>query len=330
MTQLEFDVVFQDYTYEYTHARTAYNVKPTKHSMKRFQNKDYEEAYQESDDDESSRDIELGEMDTISQPKWVGSMRQVRSEMRKIQELLKTLKDLHTTHSKFKFKKDSSESEEGIINCTDELKRLFNSCRREIDRVQVLKPNNDQPPSQENIMKYNLKSSLATELSELTNEFRLEQQNYLKELQRVKEKRKQLTNFTIQTEELSAQERKGLEKMEFDQRQETSGFTEDQIRELEMNQKEIIRRDQDLRDILNDVVELQQLFTHFSSLVIEQGTMLDRIDYNVEKTHENTQSAVKILKEYEQKNLGNKLNYCIFILLFVFLLLLGMYAVKLW
>ncbi len=54
------------------------------------------------------------------------------------------------------------------------------------------------------------------------------------------------------------------------------------MRQLISNQQDIVRRDKELREILKSIVELQELFKEFSSMVIEQGTILDRIDYNIE------------------------------------------------
>jgi vacuolar-type H+-ATPase subunit I/STV1 len=60
----------------------------------------------------------------------------------------------------------------------------------------------------------NLKMSLATEFSELAKEFRIEQQDYLKGLQRLKEKRKELTHFTDEPAALNAEEQKRIEELE--------------------------------------------------------------------------------------------------------------------
>jgi syntaxin 16 len=86
------------------------------------------------------------------------------------------------------------------------------------------------------------------------------------------------------------------------------------VRELVENQKDIIRRDQELRDVLRDIVELQQLFGQFSNLVIEQGTLLDRIDYNVESAQTSMQSAVKNLTEAEIAQKSSVLTCCIIVL----------------
>jgi syntaxin 16 len=70
------------------------------------------------------------------------------------------------------------------------------------------------------------------------------------------------------------------------------GFSETQMSEILRTQREIIERDQELETVLVSIVELQELFKEVSDAVIEQGTLLDRIDNNIERTQENVQQAV--------------------------------------
>lgn len=47
-------------------------------------------------------------------------------------------------------------------------------------------------------------------------------------------------------------------------------------------------RDEEIRKIVETIAELAQIMRDLSTLVVEQGTMLDRIDTNI------TQAAVKV------------------------------------
>ena len=95
-------------------------------------------------------------------------------------------------------------------------------------------------------------------------------------------------------------------------------FTDEQIRQLIMNEQHIIRRDKELRAVLQSIVELNELFKEFSQLVVEQGTLLDRIDYNLENTYTFIEQANKDLKKAEEYQKMSRMT--LFILLLVLLL----------
>lgn len=59
---------------------------------------------------------------------------------------------------------------------------------------------------------------------------------------------------------------------------------------LQVSQAEVLieERDEEIRKIVETIAELAQIMRDLSTLVVEQGTMLDRIDTNI------TQAAVKV------------------------------------
>jgi len=56
------------------------------------------------------------------------------------------------------------------------------------------------------------------------------------------------------------------------------------------------RREGDIANIVNSVEKIAQQFKQLQVLVIEQGTLLDRIDYNLSKSEENAKKAKQQLK----------------------------------
>lgn len=55
-------------------------------------------------------------------------------------------------------------------------------------------------------------------------------------------------------------------------------------------------RTRELADIAKNIASLADLFKDLSTLVIEQGTILDSVEYNIEHTADSMESAVKELK----------------------------------
>ena len=63
---------------------------------------------------------------------------------------------------------------------------------------------------------------------------------------------------------------------------------------------EAVARDQEVVKIIESVNELAAIMKDLSVLVIDQGTILDRIDYNVEQVAEKVADAVVHLEKAEQ------------------------------
>jgi len=57
------------------------------------------------------------------------------------------------------------------------------------------------------------------------------------------------------------------------------------------NDESIRQREREIEDIANGILELSEIFKELQTMVIDQGTMLDRIDYNVEMTRDRVKEA---------------------------------------
>jgi len=56
-------------------------------------------------------------------------------------------------------------------------------------------------------------------------------------------------------------------------------------------------RDEDINVLIDNINELNHLFKQMNHIVIEQGTIVDRIDYNLEQAVDNTTKAKGELKK---------------------------------
>ena len=60
----------------------------------------------------------------------------------------------------------------------------------------------------------------------------------------------------------------------------------------------LMRRDTQLNDLLDSVNDLAQIFKDMQSLVMEQGSILDRIDYNIDIAATNVTSGKNSISSF--------------------------------
>lgn len=92
-------------------------------------------------------------------------------------------------------------------------------------------------------------------------------------------------------------------------------FEVDNTRLVESREKEVI-------GIVKSIVDLNTIYKDLSNMVQEQGTILDRIDYNVENTQTKVFEGYKQLQKAERYQRANRKMYCIMILAVVTLFML--------
>jgi syntaxin 16 len=90
---------------------------------------------------------------------------------------------------------------------------------------------------------------------------------------------------------------------------------------LHSNDAAILQREREIEDIAQGIIELSDLFRDLQAMVIDQGTMLDRIDYNVERMATDVKEADKeltVASGYQRKTTKRK------IILLLLLIIAGM------
>jgi syntaxin 16 len=87
----------------------------------------------------------------------------------------------------------------------------------------------------------------------------------------------------------------------------------------------IAQREREIEDIAQGIIELANIFQELQTMVIDQGSMLDRIDYNVERMATDVKEADKELKVasgYQRRGIKRKVMLLLAILIAgVFILL---------
>lgn len=165
----------------------------------------------------------------------------------------------------------------------------------------------------------NVVHSLALTLQEESSAFRKTQSNYLSKMRGRSEQQK---GFEMNFD--NGDEDAGEETLAFEK-----GFTDTQQAQLKANTQRITQRENEITQIVNSISELAQIFKDLATLIIDQGTVLDRIDYNIELAATHVEEGHKQLVQSEkyQKKASKKI-YCILVLVVVLLIFFILVVVK--
>lgn len=82
----------------------------------------------------------------------------------------------------------------------------------------------------------------------------------------------------------------------------------------EENTKDVAEREEEVNKIVRSIVDLNDIFKDLAHMVNEQGTVLDRIDYNIEQTQVQVHEGYKQLQKAERYQRSNRKMHCILIL----------------
>lgn len=98
------------------------------------------------------------------------------------------------------------------------------------------------------------------------------------------------------------------------------GITQDQLDTIQMEEQIVNDQRAEFQSLYNSLKSLNEMFKDLHALVIEQGTILDRIDYNMTVTHERMKKAHQELKAAAKHQDAGQFKLCI---LFIVVLIIG-------
>jgi len=107
-----------------------------------------------------------------------------------------------------------------------------------------------------------------------------------------------------------------------------NGLTPSQEQELSLMAAQASDREREIIRIAQSVNQVAQLFTELNMLVIEQGTVLDRIDYNIEQSLTKIKKGVVDLEDAEKESKKALTLKCIILLAIICFLLLIVFIWK--
>lgn len=273
------------------------------------------------------------EMDLLP-PRWIDIQDEVADILSSITLRSSSLDKLHSKHILPGFDDEDVKAREEIQieRLTQEITRGFQDCRKAIQRIDRMVKDAKQAGSLQKgdeVMAGNIQTALAGRVQEVSATFRKKQSAYLNKL-------RQLNGVETPTLGRSGTPIQGqnpytdpaLMDADTDRSfsQSTLQHSAQKQKRLHSNDTAIAQREQEINDIAKGIIELSDIFRDLQAMVIDQGTMLDRIDYNVERMTVDVKAAEKelvVATNYQKRYTRRKI---IFLLV---LIVVGLFVVLL-
>ena len=188
------------------------------------------------------------------------------------------------------------QEEVAIERMTQQITRDFHQCQKDIKRIETMVKQAKQTgnlSSGDETMARNLQVSLASRVQDVSTTFRKKQSNYLKKL-------RALEGYASPLEQPSKAVKNpytdpSMMESEADKSFSQSTLQQSSMKHLRSNDAAIEQREREINGIAEGIIELADIFKNLQTMVIDQGTMLDRIDYNVENMAVEVKGAQKEL-----------------------------------
>ncbi|KOS41750.1 hypothetical protein ACN38_g7357 [Penicillium nordicum] len=266
------------------------------------------------------------EMDLLP-PRWVDVQEEVSELLSGIAQNSAQLDKLHQKHLLPGFgDEDLRKQDEGVIErLTQDITRSFHDCQRAIMRIETMVGESKAHggvTSGEETMAKNIQISLASRVQEASARFRKKQSTYLRKLRDLEGIATPFDGTPTQAQNPYTDP--SMMESDADRSFSQTMLQQTSQRQTGQNDAAIAQREREINDIAKGIIELSDIFRELQSMIIDQGTMLDRIDYNVERMGTEVKAADKELKvatSYQQRTTKRK------IMLLLLLVVVGMIIV---
>ena len=175
------------------------------------------------------------------------------------------------------------EMSKDLKDCEIIIKEIINDTNKDSS----LDINNEQ-------IKQNMKQNVLTKLNEFTKKFKLNQEIYTNKFK----------DFAVGEDMVNMSMRKDMD---------LKGSND--FLTTQENNDQLRRRDNELNNLLDSVNELAQIFKDMQTLVMQQGTILDRIDYNIDIASTNVTKGKKSIVKADQHMKNNCFRNVIIVLI---------------
>jgi len=164
-------------------------------------------------------------------------------------------------------------------------------------------------------LRSNMQKSLATHLQKLSTDARKIQTDYMTKISKMQDK-DDIDLFIKSVNE------------DVDQGERDVGFTQKQKFKVNKYEALVKDRDQEIVKIAKSIEELAHMFRDLATMVADQGTVLDRIDFNLEKAVENTKDGIEELEEAKKNQENAMSRRCVLALVVCIVIMIILLLVK--
>lgn len=251
-------------------------------------------------------------------PLWVEKLETVEEDIEKIQNRIKELTGLHTKRLMVNFEVDEEQQEHEIDMKTMEITELFRHSEGLLKKFSKQGDENEISDS-ERVVRRNMQSQVAKKLQGLSMHFRTTQKQYMKRVQGQKNGSGDNAFDYLGADKVTSSS-SGMSTTQLDI---DLGFSSAQMLIVDEAEEAVNERDAEIQKIAKSIEELAAIFKELAVLVIDQGTILDRIDYNMETAVEHAKEGVDqlVIAETHQKNATPF--RCIVVLILLIIMMLG-------
>lgn len=245
-------------------------------------------------------------------PAWVDVSEEIAANIQRARVKMAELIKAHTKALMPSFG-DGKEDQRLIEALTHEITGLL---RKSEKRLQILSAGG---PSEDSNVRKNVQRSLATDLQSLSMDLRKKQSTYLKRLRQQKEGQDGVDLEMNLNENKFRSEDDDLNDM---------GFTEHQMARLKKSELITAEREREIKQVVESVNELAQIMKDLSVLVIDQGTIVDRIDYNIQSVAASVEEGFKQLEKAERTQKKGGMVLCATVLVIMCFIMLVLLILK--
>ena len=242
-------------------------------------------------------------MSSTLPPAWVDFSEEASADIAAIKDKLRELSSAHAKALLPTFD-DVGGAEDHVVEVvTNEITRLFKRCEGRLRRLGERAA--DGADAEETRVVKNVQTKLATEAHRLSVVFRKTQKEYLQRLQQQEGR----GPGGAGVDDIFANAGARAEHDDVD-----PGFSAQQMRRVDRVEAHSYERDREVMHILQSVNDLAGVMKDLSVLIIDQGTVLDRIDYNCEMVAVTVEEGRKQLAKAEDYQKNSRLILCIYFL----------------